>query len=174
MKPYSDLRSFNVGSTKTLLRLCLPRRVPIHYISSAGVGIYFNQDIFLEVLLSVGPDASYPTADGAFGYGCSKWVCERLLERTHVDFGLPASIYRPSTIIREGEDANTARAQWDWVNSLLCYVRKLESAPKMENNSGTLDLIRVESCCAAVLDRLGHAQDKAAGLAHVNLVGDVV
>lgn len=75
-------------------------------------------------------------------------------------------------MIREGEDASTARAQFDWVNMLLCYIRKLESAPMMENNLGALDLFRVESCYAAVLDRLGQAQDKAAGLAHVNLIGD--
>lgn len=174
VKPYSSLKTSNVDSTRVLAGLCLPRRVPIHYISSAGVGIYFNQDVFPEVSLSTSPEPSYPPSDGSFGYGCSKWVCERLLEQTQVQFGLPVSIYRPSTIIRQGEDTSTSRAQFDWVNSLLCYVRKLEAAPKTEENRGALDLVHVETCCAAVLDRVGKIQDKGPGLVHVNLVGDVV
>lgn len=172
MKSYSSLKTSNVGSTRILAGLCLPRRVPLHYISSAGVGIYFNRDVFPEVSLSTSPGPSYPPADGVFGYGCSKWVCERLLEQTHMQFGLPVSIYRPSTIIRKGEDISTPGAQFDWVNSLIYYVRKLEAAPRIEGNPGTLDLVHVETCCAGVLNGVLKMQDKGPGLVHVNLVGD--
>ncbi|ROV88308.1 hypothetical protein VMCG_10475 [Cytospora schulzeri] len=178
IKPYSAMRAPNVGSTLALANLCLPRLIPIHYISSAGVGIYFNQDIFPEVSLASSPESSYPPSNGAFGYGCSKWVCERVLERTHAQFGLPVFIYRPSTIIREGTDASTARARLDWVNSLLYHVRKLGVAPRIENNTGALDLVRVESCCAAILEHLVPVQDHdvtvIGQVVFANLVGDVV
>lgn len=174
MKFYSDIQASNVGSTKNLARLCLPRRVPFHYISSAGVAIYSNQTTFPEVSV-MGPGSLYPAADGAFGYGCSKWVNERLLERSCAEFGLPVYIYRPSTIIREAADAITANAQFDWVNALLHYVRKLRAAPKTEHNLGALDLVRVESCCADVLKNINGKSDSGKStVTYVNQVGDII
>lgn len=174
VKLYSDLKSSNVGSTRALTELCLPRRIPIHYISSAGVGLYFNEDAFPAVSLRSSPAALDPPHDGSFGYGCSKWVCERLLERAHLQFGLPAYIYRPSTIIRDSCDAITARAQLDWVNSLLNYVRKLGKAPYLPRKKGSLDLVRVQSCCVAILDQVCQSNGSESSLVYSNLVGDLV
>ncbi|KAH7318294.1 putative polyketide synthase [Stachybotrys elegans] len=173
-KSYLDLKDSNVGSTITLAGLCIPRRIPFHYISSAGVALYYNRPVFPEV--SVGsPEALPILADGAFGYGCSKWVNEQLLEAAQKQFGLPVCIYRPSTIVREGADMSTARAQLDWVNMLLRYIRKLQAAPKMEHNHGMLDLVRVETCCAHVVHGTTKGSHSSqAGPRYMHLVGDDV
>lgn len=152
-KFYHDLRDSNVGSTKALVGLCISRQIPFHYISSAGVGLYYNQPEFPEVPL-VGPNSLQPPPDGTFGYGCSKWVNEQILEQAHAQFGLPVYIYRPSTIIREGPDAQSAQAELDWVNAMLYYIRKLRAAPKVEHNEGALDLVSVETCCGDILHNI--------------------
>lgn len=179
VKLYPRLRASNVGSTKALIQLCLPRRVPLYYISSAGVALYSNRDSFPEIS-AAGPGSSYPRPDGGFGYGSSKWVSERLLERTHAQLGLPVCIHRPSTILREGADAAVPRAQLDWVNALLHYIRKLGAAPEIKHNRGALDLVRVETCCAAILRHAvtvrsgGTGSEPGPGLEYLHQVGDVV
>ncbi|KUI62477.1 Polyketide synthase-nonribosomal peptide synthetase [Cytospora mali] len=133
IKNYADLRASNFGSTITLIRLCLPRRIPMHYISSAGVSLYYGGN-----------------SGGAF-----------------------PSASRPSTIIREGIDAAGAKAKLDWVNALLHYARKLGAVPRAEHNRGALDLVRIDGCCAAVLDSLVKGQEPV-GIRYLNLVGDIV
>jgi thioester reductase-like protein len=172
IKNYADVRASNVGSTMALTRLCLPRQIPMHYISSAGIAIYAGRDTFRAVS-ATGPGSNYPAADGSFGYGCSKWACERILERVHKKYNLPIAIYRPSTIIREGADATTARAELDWVNALLHYMRKTRAAPKVAHNSGSLDLVSVESCCTQLVGDVLRRQEST-GMRYMNQVGDVV
>lgn len=181
VKPYRDLRAANVGSTAALARLCLPRRVPLHYISSAGVCIYHGGDPFPAVPVTAGPGSVPPPPDGSFGYACSKWASERLLERAHARHRLPVCIYRPSTVVRQGADAAAARAGLDWVNALLRYSRALGAAPRVSHNRGALDLVRAETCCAGVIGRVSAGRflttpgaPTAAAVEYVNLVGDAV
>ncbi|KAI1172506.1 putative polyketide synthase [Nemania sp. FL0916] len=165
VKHYHDLRDTNTGSTKALTRLCLSRRIPIHYISSAGVSIYYNQPTFPPVSVN-SPEAIDLPRDGRFGYGCSKWVNERFLERTSLLSGLRVFIYRPSTIIREkGPDASEDRAQLDWVNALLFYIRKLGAAPEIKHNRGALDLDGDITCATTA--------DDGTMPTYTNSVGDV-
>lgn len=184
-KPYQALRATNVGSTHALIRLCLPRRVPMHYISSAGVGIYYNENTFPAVSVTTRTDTTggginYPSdKNGAFGYACSKWVNERFLERVRDEYcsDLPICIYRPSTIIRQGVDADNSQAELDWVNALLQYTRQIGAAPMVQHNRGALDLVQTETCCIGVLERLFASEGasvSAATIEYVNLVGDVV
>lgn len=170
VKFYKDLSTTNVDSTVTLARLCLPRRIPMHYISSAGVCIYYNRERFPAVSVT-GPGSLTPAPDGCFGYACSKWVNERLLERVHERYGLRVCIYRPSIILRQGADAATPQAELDRMNALLQYTRKIGAAPRIEHNRGALDLVRTETCCAGVLGRVRLGLE---GLQYVNQVGDVV
>ncbi|KAI0889613.1 polyketide synthase [Annulohypoxylon maeteangense] len=173
IKYFTDLRAANVGSTIALARFCLPRRIPFHYISTAGISIYTNLETFPPISIS-GPGSKHPPTDGSFGYACSKWVNERLLERVHEQYpDFPVYIYRPSTIIREGVDDVTAQAELDWVNSLLRYIRKLKIAPQVENNHGVLDLVRIDSCCDGILSRVS-ASRAGGGIEYVNQVGDAV
>lgn len=171
-KLYGALRASNVGSTATLARLCLPRRIPLHYVSSAGVCIFYGRDSFPPVPVT-GPGSLLPAPDGSFGYASSKWVSERLLERVHAEHGLPVCIYRPSTIMRRGTDATSSRAELDWVNALLWHTRRIGAAPQVRHNRGALDLVRTETCCDGVLGRvLGGGS--GARIEYVNQVGDVV
>ncbi|KAK7949211.1 uncharacterized protein PG986_010097 [Apiospora aurea] len=40
-KSYASLRAANLGSTRELARLCLPRRIPFHFVSSASACVFF-------------------------------------------------------------------------------------------------------------------------------------
>lgn len=191
LKSYTSLRPSNVGSTAALVRLCVPRRTPLHYVSSAGVSVLYsvgqgrnngagNAPVFPEVSVAATP----PTPElASFGYMCSKWVNERLLERvveqseSEVGPGFRVSIHRPSTILREEgtRDAEGARAGLDWVNSLLRYVRVLRAVPRVVNNTaGALDLVRVESVCEDILKEVFFRSDGYDGIKYMHEVGDVV
>ncbi|KAI0199877.1 putative polyketide synthase [Astrocystis sublimbata] len=178
-KSYHDLKVTNVGSTRAIARLCLPRRIPIHYISSAGVSMYHDKPTFPEVSVASAGKTGLLPSDGTFGYGCSKWVNERFLEHINDSYEVPVYIYRPSTIIREGPDAANSRAQVDWVNALLFYIRKLKCAPQITNNQGALDLVNVRTCCADVLRHLTETRGENHGETSmtptfINSVGDTV
>lgn len=197
MKTYAALKASNVGSTTALIRLCLPRRVPIHFVSSAGLAVLYcsqdngtapnshkngfteNQDVpvFPEVSVVNTP----PTTEFSnFGYMCCKWVSERLLEHIveDVEPGLRVSIHRPSTILRETgtRDAEEARSQLDWVNSLLQYARDLKAIPAVENNiRGALDLVLVDSVCEDILREVFRDDvELQGGIRYVHEVGDIV
>jgi nucleoside-diphosphate-sugar epimerase len=174
LKYFADLRASNVGSTQVLTRLCLPRRIPIHYVSSAGLAVLFNGPVFPEVAVT-GRQHSYPAADGVFGYMCSKWTNERFLEQVYDLYGLPVCIHRPSTILREGADAVGARAQLDWVNALLHWARAIEAVPRIKNNRGALDLVRISSACESILGHVLDGSDRAKReVTYVHQVGDIV
>ena len=173
LKYYSALRTANVESTKQLIVLCLPRRIPLHYVGSAGIALFSNKDPFPEV--SVNGTGKYPPSDGAHGYMCGKWVCETLLERTHAMYGLPVTIQRPSTIVRQGEDAQGEKAEMDWVNALLFYCHKIKAVPKVEYNRGAFDLVYVQSVCEDIISGLWRdGKEQKKGVKFVNNVGDVV
>ncbi|RYP50278.1 hypothetical protein DL768_004172 [Monosporascus sp. mg162] len=173
-KRYADLRTANVGSTQILTRLCLPRRIPLHYVSSAGLAVLYGGPAFPEVSVT-GPASSYPAADGSFGYMCSKWTNERSLEQVHEKYGLPVCFHRPSTIVREGTDADGRKAQLDWVNALLHYARKTKTVPRAEHNRGALDLVYVRSVCADIVKHITDDSEQARSrIRYVNEVGDVV
>ncbi|KAH8651343.1 putative polyketide synthase [Xylariales sp. PMI_506] len=176
LKYFADLRASNVGSTQTLIRLCLPRRIPVHYVSSAGLAVLFNQPTFPEVNITRAPGASYPAADGTFGYMCSKWTNERLLEQVHDLYGLPVCIHRPSTILREGEDAAGDRAMLDWVNALLHWSTTVGAVPHVEHNRGSLDLVTIASACESILHHVLPPASSGGrrGVTYVHQVGDIV
>ena len=173
LKYFRDLRAANVGSTTHLIRLCLPRRIPFHYVSSAGVAVLYNKPDFPPVSIT-GAGSTRPARDGTFGYMCSKWVNERLLEQVHVNHGLPVCIHRPSTIVREGEDATSGRAELDWVHALLSYSRKIGAAPQAEFNRGALDLVYVQSVCKDILMAILGSEPTRKEVTYVHEVGDMV
>lgn len=84
---YHTLRPTNVSPTKELVRLAAARKIPIHYVSSAGT----VQDPSADASSIA---ASAPPTDGSNGYVASKWASERVLERASESLGLPVSIHR--------------------------------------------------------------------------------
>ena len=173
LKFYSALREANVESTHQLVRLCLPRRIPIHYISSVGIALFAGRDAFPEISATM--TGAKPPADGAHGYMCGKWVCESLLERVNAAYGLKVWIQRPSTIIREGDDAATAKAEFDWVNALLHYSHRIQAVPNVEHKKGAFDLVYVQSVCEDIVQELlRNTPRQANGMTYVHNVGDIV
>lgn len=179
MKPYNAVRDANVSSTRTLIHLCTTHGIPMHYISSAGIAMASSTHPFPSIPV----DGTASTLDqishhGARGYMCSKWICERMLETAHKNFSLPVHIHRPSTIIREGFDAMTERAGFDWVNSFLQYAHVLKSVPRILHNRGQFDLVYVRTCCEDVVKGVFHDDDegmtKEKGVVYQNNVGDLV
>lgn len=171
LKYYSAVRDCNVESTRELVRLCLPRKIPLHYVSSVGVCLLAGRQTFPEV--SATASGIKPPADGAHGYMCSKWVCEHLLEGVNATHGLRISINRPSTIVREGNDATTAEAEFDWVNALLAYSHRIRAVPRAEHNQGAFDLVYIRSVCNDIIQEIFRS-DHGNSLTYVNNVGDVV
>ncbi|RYP47174.1 hypothetical protein DL768_006724 [Monosporascus sp. mg162] len=172
LKYYSALRQANVESTKQLVGACLRRMVPIHYVSSAGVALFAGLEAFPPI--SCTKTGKKPPADGAHGYMCGKWVCESMLEHVHAKYGLQVVIQRPSTIIREGDDAEVERASFDWVNALLHYAHKTQTVPRVDHNAGAFDLVSVETCCNDVVRELLRDMPGEEGITYVNNVGDAV
>ncbi|KAI9697552.1 MAG: Type I Iterative PKS [Bogoriella megaspora] len=178
LKPYKSLRDANVGSTAELIRLCLSRKIPLHFISSAGVGLFSNAP---EPELWPVPAPGIPptSAEAAGGYTASKWACERLLERTNAQYGLPVWIHRPSTIVREGADAEGERARLDWMNGLVRYSRELKAVPEVKHVKGALDMVFVQNVCKKILrcmfyEPSGLGATEGNGVSYIHEVGDVV
>lgn len=142
-------RSSRVGTETIFLQIVFPS---LYGMSEEDVQRFANDKSGRDRVPTSG--SKHPATDGAFGYSCSKWVNEQLLEHTNAQYGLPVCIYRPSTIIREGLDARASSAQLDWTNALLHYIRKLSAAPKLKNNGGALNFTHIESCCESVLYHL--------------------
>ncbi|KAF2158977.1 hypothetical protein M409DRAFT_30511 [Zasmidium cellare ATCC 36951] len=172
LKYYSAVRKSNVESTRLLARHCLTRMIPLHYVSSAGVALFADLDAFPEV--SVTSSGHLPSADGSHGYMCGKWVSEYMLEKTNALYGLQVWIHRPSTIIREGDDATTERAEFDWVNTLIFYSHKIRAVPRIVHMRGRFDLVNVHSVCTDIVQGLLNKRPQSAGgVTYVNNVGDL-
>lgn len=157
LKPYAALRAANLGSTRELARLCLPRKVPLHYVSSAGVGLFSSRTTIGgvseehdELWPARAPGIPPTVAATSGGYMASKWASERLLERTNITYNLPVWIHRPSTIIRQGPDAREERARFDWLNSFVRYVRDLNAVPEVRFVKGALDMVFTRSVCEGI------------------------
>lgn len=173
LKYYSRLKQTNVESTRYLVHQCLRRMIPIHYVSSAGVCLLYGRDEFPEV--SAIASGIKPSPEGTHGYMCGKWVCEGLLEKANNLYGLRVWIQRPSTIIRAGDDASVAEAEFDWVNALILYSHRIKAVPKAHHNKGAFDLVRVESVCSDIITELLRGEPRQEkGVSYFNNVGDVV
>ncbi|KAF2138629.1 uncharacterized protein K452DRAFT_234185 [Aplosporella prunicola CBS 121167] len=142
LKTYDSLRAPNVGSTKSLVRLAAPRKVPIHYISSAVVGRMIP---FAESFAEVSVKDFAPPQDYADGYGTSKWVSEVLLEKANAELGIPVCIHRPSNV------TGAEVPEDDIMHNLMSYSRQMRTVPRSERWKGVLDFVSVESVANGVL-----------------------
>ena len=187
LKPYASLRAANLSSTKELARLCIPRQIPIHYISSAGVGLF--PPIHDSTTDQPPPEEAadlYPAQAPGHppsrllhhgGYVASKWASERLLERASEAYGLPVWIHRPSTIIREGADAEGDKARLDWLHGLVRYIRIMRAVPEIRVVKGALDLVYVRNVCEQIVGCVLNGKLITEGpsrVSYVREVGDIV
>ncbi|ORY68694.1 uncharacterized protein BCR38DRAFT_472189 [Pseudomassariella vexata] len=167
LKSYYTLRRANLNATKELARLCLPRRIPFHYVSTAGVSMFTFWQSFGETSAS----AAQPPTDGMNGYKASKWASERFLERLNEQLKLPVWMHRPSDMVRDDDE----EASWDLLHTLLGYSRKLAAVPVSENLWGWLDLVAVSRVSNDVVqmvhDNLPRSLD--GGVSYVHQTGDM-
>ena len=147
LKSYPSIRKSNVVSTRNLIRLAAPRRIPIHYVSSAGVAAFVPPSLLplREVSLR-----SYPpdVQGGTHGYQAAKWASERMLEKAAELLDIRVCIHRPTGIVGAGAPES------DIVANLLQYSREMGAAPTMEGWSGYFDLVPVESVAEDVCSRV--------------------
>ncbi|RHZ44289.1 uncharacterized protein CDV56_102026 [Aspergillus thermomutatus] len=144
LKTYASLRGPNVTSTKELARLCLQRRVPLHYVSTTGVTMYTASSTFPEVSVHGSP----PPCDGKYGYISSKWASEVYLENANSLCKLPVYIHRPSSVLRPDVGEQTPAA--DVLQNMLTFSRRVSAVPIAPSLKGFVDLVRPET----VTDRL--------------------
>lgn len=158
----------NVTSTKELTRLCLPRRIPILYVSTAAVAMFTVGDTFDEVSASSTP----PPTDGGDGYSASNWASERFLEHVNAAFDLPVWIHQPSAIMRP---PNEEHNQDELLLSILRFSKKIRAVPETHLTEGTLDLVSIENVSRTIVkDVLENNSWTPNGLSYVHQTGDIV
>ncbi|KAM7189008.1 hypothetical protein V8F20_010311 [Naviculisporaceae sp. PSN 640] len=147
---YYSLRDSNVLSTRTLLHLSAPRRVPVHFISTSGV-------------LLLGPPESgaapgsvsrfEPPVDGSNGYVATKWASEVLLERASRDLQIPVTVHRftprPDEAPRADDDETKAACLDDLVEATIGLGNVV---PERSTWAGRTDLVRSEGLAKAIVD----------------------
>lgn len=165
MKTYHSLKLVNVASTKELAQLCLPRRIPFHYISSAGVARLSGLGTFGPVSIQ----QYRPQPDNADGYTAAKWVNEVYLERASSQLGLPVIIHRPSSITGDGAPES------DLMGSIMKYSKIIEAFPKGGFRGSYLDFISVQEAARIILANvMDHPVTSEENIRYVNESGEVV
>ena len=144
MKTFQSLRAPNVKSTKELVQSIAHRRIPFHYVSTAGVVHLAGLDTFDED--SVAP--YLPPTDGSDGYVASKWASERYLEKANEQLNLPVWIYRPSSITGAGAPP------MDVMQNVLKYSRDMEAVPDLTGWNGYFDFIDVHSVARGLVSNV--------------------
>ncbi|KAK6066342.1 beta-ketoacyl synthase domain-containing protein [Seiridium cupressi] len=140
LKTYQSLRRANVISTRTLCEMAIPRRVPVHYVSTASVAkVVELQD---EQALLEGP-ASPAVPDllnMVDGYAATKWASETLLDKLAADNGLPGYVHRLAHVV--GDDAS----ELDAIGMMTKYSLLLRALPRIEPRdvTGQWDFVTAE------------------------------
>ena len=141
LKSYPSLRLANVASTKELLKLSLPRRIPFHYVSSVATGRITGNEAFPEVSLASSP----PPPGFNDNYAATKWASEVFLEKAQAATGLQIWIHRPSSITGEGVP------ELDIMHNLLIFSILTGKVPNSDRWKGTMDFISVEKTAEGIL-----------------------
>ncbi|KAF2642234.1 polyketide synthase [Massarina eburnea CBS 473.64] len=166
LQSFRSLAPANVWSTKVLIELATPRHIPIHYISTAGVGQLSNLDSIPEISMASYPP---PTTGNADGYTASKWASEVLLEKASAILHVPTTIYRPTSIVGPGAPAH------DVVRNIFHYSKLLNAAPVFPHLHGWFDLVPVDFVAERVAqdvvalhsETAGHAEQKGGRFVHI-------
>ena len=150
LKAYSSLEQTNLGSTKTLARLALDRKIPFHFVSTAGVAQFYPSDELPENFLptDITPPADIVVSGATLGYAASKWASETYLRRCAEDLGLPVCVHRPCNILGAGaEDVNLTA-------NVIDYTLRIGAAPETPNLKGHMQFVSVEEVGSGVVDSL--------------------
>lgn len=164
MKTYQSLKLINVASTKELVRLSVPRRVPFHFVSSASVARLSGLDAFGQTSVEEYP----PNGENTDGYTSAKWVSEVYLERVNKQLGLPVAIHRPSSIT--GDDAPES----DLMSNMMKYSREIKAIPDSTAWAGHFDFISVQSVARIIIgDALAGAEKMTVATRYLYESGEI-
>lgn len=144
MKTYQSMRQSNFLTTKDLLQWSSPRMIPVHYISTAGVGSFTPGAPLWETSVASTP----PPTDGSMGYTACKWASESFLEKLverHPQW--PICVHRPTLIGRDDIP------QLDGMHNILGYARKLGAVPKSQGVArGVVNVVQLDAVVKGILD----------------------
>ncbi|KAI1824158.1 lovastatin nonaketide synthase [Xylaria intraflava] len=162
---YNILRSANVHSTKELIKLATPRRIPIHFISTSGV--LSREEIETAGALPSAATEAPPT-DGSNGYVATKWASERLLERAALDpkLQVPSFVYRLVPSLQTKTQAEYPKQKVE--DEFMRCIELAGAVPDCTGWEGHIDLIPASTLaqrlCDAVLssERQDRGKDEAA------------
>jgi hybrid polyketide synthase/nonribosomal peptide synthetase ACE1 len=132
LKSYQTLRGANVDSTKQLIRLALPRRIPLHFVSTQSVAHFRleennNNNNGSGTILTPPPGQLSDFTNN--GYVASKWVSETFLARASQQFGLPVTIHRPGSVTGEGAPES------DLMSNVVRYSELTRTVPELAGSS---------------------------------------
>ncbi|KAI9687177.1 MAG: putative Hybrid PKS-NRPS biosynthetic cluster [Bathelium mastoideum] len=134
---YTSVRSANFYSTRFLASLALPRRIPLHLISSGRVVLQAGVPATPPVSLS----AHAPPADGSQGFTASKWASEAFLERLvgelRPEQRLAVVIHRPCSLIGDRAPNDDA------MNSIIKFSLLTRTVPDIPQAEGFFDFKNV-------------------------------
>ena len=164
---YHALRPTNVHSTRELIKLAAPRRIPIHYISSGGVLPTETDTVQTSADANAVPSsvaAYYPPVDGTNGYVATRWASERILERSAAELGLPVVVHRfvPS--------ANASPATSSILDEFTRFVDLSDVMPDFSAWSGRIDIIATEEAARWLCDALTTELEVGIGAAGTGIV----
>ncbi|KAF2281157.1 uncharacterized protein EI97DRAFT_472412 [Westerdykella ornata] len=144
---YHALRSSNFASTKELIKLATPRRIPIHYTSTAGV---LSSEETVHGAASSSARNNVPPTDGSNGYVATRWASECVLERSTETLDIPTSVYRFLPASRPQDPRHV-------MDEFVRFVDVLGTMPDFEGWEGRIDVAPAEDVaewlCEAVLGR---------------------
>ena len=126
LNSYTSVRNANYLSTQFLAGIALPRKVPVHFISSGRVILQSGACEAGPVSMAAHP----PPVDGSQGFTSSKWASECFLEKMARKTGLPVAIHRPCSIIGARAPHNDA------MNSVIKYSLLSRTVPDVPNAGG--------------------------------------
>ncbi|PVH70207.1 putative hybrid PKS-NRPS enzyme [Cadophora sp. DSE1049] len=122
---FSTLRSSNVSPIKELIRMSLPRQIPLHFISSGGVRDY---------------NLSHPPLDGSDGYIASKWASEKILSNAAQQLGSTVYIHRPISYSGNSSQYTSVDGV---LNELSQLAMTMKFRPSFTGLDGHIDMLPV-------------------------------
>ncbi|KAI0403744.1 polyketide synthase PksB [Xylaria palmicola] len=129
---YEALRRINVLSVKELVRLALPRRLPLHFFTSGA--------------------AALVTTDG---YLLSKWAAEKLLERAALQLNVPVYLHVPQAAPSDTEPTSDQAV----VGAFLDCSRRVGARPGYDGLSGHIDLLETYGFLDGLMDAMFNGKD---------------
>ncbi|KAI0450748.1 hypothetical protein F5B21DRAFT_507934 [Xylaria acuta] len=165
LKTYQSMRQSNYQTTRDLVDWCMPRMVPFHYISTAGVGCYAPGSPLREASMRSTPP---PLVGDSTGYTACKWASEVFLEnlvKRHPDW--PIWVHRPTLISRDDIP------QLDAVHNILGFARKLGAVASAQGVArGVMNVVTLEAVVDGIMKCvLSHNHGDAGRVHFVNHTG---